>query len=97
MNSIINDSLNAGRTTWNALPAGLLEAAKFAFPNRRSPKSIPDEKWAQLMVAYGTWHYIFFSDKLIFRLLSDCSSEKMTDDKMTQYLIDIALRIAAED
>lgn len=89
----VNDRLNEPRTTWSALPPGLMGAVKLAFPNRRSPKSIPDEKWDQIVVGYETWHYIFFSDRLFYRLPPDDQSH----DKMQQYLIDIVLRIAAED
>lgn len=89
----VNDRLNVPRTTWSALPAGLLEVAKLAFPNRRSPKSIPDEKWEQIVVAFETWHYVFFSDHLFYRLPPDDQSH----DKMQHYLTDIVSRIAAED
>ena len=45
------------RTTWSVLPAALEKAGRLAFPECKSPKTVPDDQWNELITAYVTWHH----------------------------------------
>ena len=81
------------RTTWSVLPASLSEAGKLAFPDCKSPISVPDDKWDKLVVAYKTWLHILYTDGLALSL----SCKKFSPEKQQKYLNDIALNIAKEE
>jgi hypothetical protein len=79
------------RTAWSVLPAPLEVAGRLAFPDCKSPRSVPDDKWNELVLAYITWHHILYSDGLSLTLLRCCNR---SSDHNQKYLNDIALRIA---
>lgn len=93
MTTLSTDTLtNLKRTTWSILPASLHEAGTLAFPNCKSPRTVPDDKWEKLAVAYKTWYHIFYSDGLSFSL----SCKDFPPERKQRYLNDIAVNIAKE-
>lgn len=78
------------KTTWSVLPASLSEAGKLAFPECKSPRTVPDDKWQKLVIAFDTWHHILYSDGLAFDVKRSAAQQQ-------QYLNDIAQKIAESD
>ena len=76
------------RTTWSVLPAALVEAGQLAFPNCKSPRTIPDDKWTKLVVAYKTWYHVLYSGDLLYNAPLESST------KAQRYLNEIASKIA---
>lgn len=77
------------RTTWSVLPAALSVAGKLAFPECKSPRTVPDDKWEKLVIAYKAWWHVMYSDGL-------CYSINRSTDEQQQYLNDIAQEIARQ-
>jgi hypothetical protein len=84
------------KKTWSDLPRKFHEAVRLAFPTYDSPRSIPNDKWEKLVVAYKTWHHIFYSDGLPFYLSPKDFPREKLPEILQHYLNDIALRIAQE-
>ena len=61
-----------------------------AFPECKSPSSIPERKWEKCVTAYETWRIILFSDKLAYRL-------DMPMEKLEGYLQDAIDAIAKNE
>jgi hypothetical protein len=87
---------NISRATWSGLPVALHKAGTLAFPTHQSPKSVSDDKWDKLVVAYKTWHHIFYSDGLPLFLPSKNFPREKLPEMLQHYLNDIVLRIAQE-
>lgn len=81
------------RTVWNSLPYVLAEAGQKAFPNCKSPRSVPDDKWNKLLVAYETWHHVFFSDGLSYLI----PMHHRTAEQKQEYFMQIAEKIANDE
>jgi hypothetical protein len=92
MTTFSTDAFTVKRSTWSVLPVALHDAGRLAFPDCKSPRSIPDDKWKKLIIAYKTWHHIFCSDGLGYFL----SLKDFPMERQQQYLNDIALSIAKE-
>ena len=92
MTTLTTDTFTIKRSTWSVLPKALHDAGTLAFPNCKSPRSVPDDKWEKLVTAYKTWHHIFCSDDfgsfVFFRGVSI--------ERQQQYLNDVAVSIAKE-
>jgi hypothetical protein len=78
------------RTTWSKLPVILAEAGQLAFPECKSPRTVPDSKWQKLCLAYQTWHHIFYSDGLNYTVPLERS-------RRAKYLFEIAQKIAKDE
>lgn len=78
------------RTTWSVLPWSLQEAGQLAFPNCKSPRSVPDDKWEKLVLSFKVWHHIFYSDKLAYSILN------FSAERQQKYLNEMAMKIAQD-